>query len=74
MSTIHRAFDPDENWRTRLEAEQARRAIEDARHARNAELQTFWTDVFAVVAMGTIVAAFLYEAYRKGLFKFLEAL
>jgi len=62
--------DPDRNWRTRLEAEAARAAMEDARHARNARV----AEVFAVAAVVAAVVFCLAVAARDGLFDFLTSL
>ena len=62
-------FDPDQNWIARKEAEEARRAMEDQRHARNARI----AEVLAVAIVVTAVVFCLSVAYRDGLFRFLEA-
>ena len=61
-------FDPDRNWQTRLAAEAARQAMEDARHARNARV----AEVIAVASVVLAVVFCLAVAYRDGLFDFLS--
>ena len=65
---IHRAFDPDMNWRTRQESEQARRAMENERHARNVEAARFFANVLAVVIMGVVFVSGLRAVINAGLF------
>ena len=61
-------LDSDRNWKTRLEAEAARQAMEDARHARNARV----AEVVSVAAVVIAVVFCLAVAYRDGLFDFLS--
>jgi len=63
-------FDHDRNWQTRLAAEAARQAMEDARHARNARI----ADVLAVAAVVTAVIFCLAVGARDGLFDFFTSL
>ena len=62
-------LDSDRNWKTRLEAEAARQAMEDARHARNARV----AEVIAVASVVLAVGFCLAVGARDGLFDFLEA-
>lgn len=65
---IHPAFEPDRNWQTRQQAEQARLAMENERHARNVEAARFFANVLAVVIMGVVFVSGLRAAINAGLF------
>lgn len=64
--------DEDRNWQTRQKAEQARKAAEDLRHARNAEAIAFCVDVFGRLLILAVFVAGLYAVVRAGLFAWLE--
>lgn len=68
---IHAPFDADRNWKARLEAEQASRAIREARHARNSQLAAFWSEVLGAVVVCTVFVVAIREAIRAGLFAWL---
>ena len=63
-------MDSDRNWKTRLEAEAARQAMEDARHARNARV----AEVVSVAAVLLAVVFCLAVGARDGLFDFFTSL
>lgn len=69
---IHHAFDPDQNWKTRLEAEHVRLAMEDARHARNAKAAAFFAKVLAVVVAGVVFVSCVRAAIGAGLFSWVR--
>lgn len=69
---IHHAFDPDRNWKTRLEADEARRSMENTRHARNVDTARFFANVLAVVILGVIFVAGVKAVIDAGLFSWVR--
>lgn len=69
---IHHAFDPDRNWISRQQAEQARLAMENERHARNVEAARFFANVLAVVILGVIFVAGVKAVIDAGLFSWVR--
>jgi hypothetical protein len=65
---IHAPFDADRNWISRKESEDARRAMQADRRARNVQTAVLWANALALVAMGVIFVGGLLAAIRAGLF------
>ncbi len=63
--------DPDRNWQSRLDAEQAARIRAHRRNQRNAELAAFWYEIGGAVMLGVVLVAGLRRAVNAGLFSWL---
>lgn len=68
---IHRVFDPERNWKARIESEAARRSLENQRHARNADVVALWTNALLCVLYGAAFVGTIRAAYLAGIFDWL---
>lgn len=71
MSTL-KIVDADRNWRARIEAEAAFRAMREARRERNIQTARLAANVIAVGAMAIFLLLGLAEIHRSGLFSWLR--